>query len=139
MRWPSVLISSILLFGCRTYTITSDSLRAQLLNTRQDTVRITGPLFEKHTYAANGIEMVQCVDKEGRSVKIPNSPSLEARITRVSGKRSTVYFDRIELWGDTLVGHNSRFISSMTVRIPFAEIRKVELQDSGKRFNYAEH
>lgn len=119
--------------------MTADGLRMQLLNTRQDTVHITGPLFEKHTYAANGIDMVQCVDKEGRSVRIPNSPSLEARITRVSGKRSTVYFDRIELRGDTLVGHNSRFISSMTVRIPFNEIRKVVLQDGGKRFTFAEH
>ncbi len=131
-------VSLFLLAGCKTYHITPESLREQLQGTEPTVVRTQGPVFEVHTYKANGIRMIHCTDKEGRPVELPNGPSIEARITMRSGKRNTMYFDRIELRNDTLLGHPSRFAPTLEVRIPFSDIVKVEVQNGGKRFGYTD-
>lgn len=130
--------SLFLLAGCKTYHITPASLREQLKGTGATVVRTQGPVFEVYTYKANGIRVIRCTDKEGRAVELPNGPAIEARITMCSGKRKTMYFDRIELRNDTLLGHPSRFAPTLEVRIPFADIKKVEVQNGGKRFGYTD-
>lgn len=66
------------------------------------------------------------------------APNLEMRITTANGKRRSMYFDRTEMRGDTLIGHPSWIMPGMVYRIPFSNITKVEVQIGGKRLRYAQ-
>jgi len=124
------------LVGCKTYTIAPESLKRQLLESEPTVVHTVGPLGDIHSYLANNIHTIHCLDKSGTAVELPKSPSIEVRITLSSGGRKTMYFDRIELRNDTLLGHPSRFAPAIEVRIPYTEITRIEVQDGKKDFSY---
>jgi hypothetical protein len=130
------IISVLLLGGCKTYLIAPESLRHQLMNASPHDAVVRGPFGEHYRYEAKNIRMIDCVTKDGQPRHMPNGPSIEARITLKSGRRKRMYFDRIALRNDTLIGAPSRFISSLETKIPFAEIVRIEVQNGGKRFRY---
>jgi len=136
MRYIAIIAVGTLFAGCKNYTITPDSLRQQLKNATPAEVRMNGPLGETHNYRANNIHMIHCFDKNGQPAELPNGPAIESRITLANGRRKVMYFDRIELRNDTLIGHPSRFISTMEIRIPYSQIVKIEVQNGGKRMSY---
>lgn len=47
-----------------------------------------------------------------------------------------MYFDTVYLKNDTLFALKSRLIQSLQQKIPFADIAKIEVQDSGKDYKY---
>jgi len=135
------LTTLLLMTSCSTYYLTTDSLKKQfngIDSTNLRPVVVRGPIAKQYKYLANPIDTIECVDSKGNLVKLINKPSIEMRVTEKNGKRTIFYFDRIFLTDSTLVGVRSRFISSIRASIKLREIKKIEVQDGKKNFNYVE-
>lgn len=130
----------MILFSCKTYTISKASFKSQFTKTKEmkdKEVVINNPLFLGNiTYVANDIKSLNVIDKEGKNVNIPNTPSLEMRITHKNGTKYHFYFDTITLENNVLKGSRSRFMPNLTRSIPFDSIAKIEVQEGGKDFHY---
>jgi hypothetical protein len=125
--------------SCSTYYLTTDSLRNQFSgvdSTKLRTVTVRGPIGERYSYLANPINEIKCADKNGNLSRLANSPSIEMRVTETNGKRTIFYFDRIFVTDSTLTGIQSRFISSINKTIKLKDIKKLEIQDGKKNFDY---
>ena len=88
----------------------------------------------KFTYKSNKIDYIKVLDKNGVKDVINNSPALEMRVTLKNNKKYNMYFDTVYLENDTLTGCKSRFFPSLTTKILFNEIIKIEVQDGGKNY-----
>ena len=137
----TIMMGMILLFfSCKTYTISVDSFREQMINAKKEDmkeVKIINPLsYTNIKYASNNIERIKALDKSGKDVYLDNSPSIELRITRRDNKKYFLYFDTVILENDTLKGGESRFIQGLTNQIPMDDIFKIEIQDGKKDFKY---
>lgn len=141
MKVNRYIFGLVLIFvSCKTYTIQLESFEYQLVNAKRNQmseVEINNPLFFGNLkYAANNIITVNVIDKKGNKLTIPNSPSLEMRLTHKNGKKFHFYFDTIILEKGTLIGSRSRFVPNLTRSIPMDSIVKIEIQDGGKNFKY---
>jgi hypothetical protein len=139
IKYPELFMVLLMLTSCTKYYLTTDSLRNQFsqvdsINLRTVTVR--GPAGERYNYLANPIDEIECIDKNGNAFRLPNSPSIEMRVTEANGKRTIFYFDRIFVTDSTLSGSQSRFISSISKTIKLKNIKKIEIQDGNKNFEY---
>ena len=137
----SVLFAIILQLAtsCTTYYLTSDSLKAQFSgidSTKLIPVTVRGPFGDQYKYLANPIHIIDCVDKSGNPTQLTNSPSVEIRVTETNGKRTIFYFDRVFVTDSTLYGVQSRFVSSIQKSIELRNVRKIEIQDGKKNFDY---
>jgi hypothetical protein len=99
-------------------------------------VTVRGPVGERYNYLANPISEIECIDKNGNPSRLTISPSIEMRVTETNGKRIIFYFDRIFVTDTTLSGIQSRFISSINKTIKLKNIKKIEIQDGKKNFDY---
>ena len=141
MKVNICIIGLVLIFvSCKTYTIQLESFEYQLVKARSNQmseVEINNPLFFGNLkYAANNIKTVNVIDKKGNKLTIPNSPSLEMRLTHKNGKKFHFYFDTVILEKGILIGSRSRFIPSLTRSIPLDSIVEIKIQEGGKNFKY---
>lgn len=139
-RYTTLLISSIFMLAssCANYYLTTDSLRTQFAgidSTKLIPVTMRGGV-KRYEYLANPISVINCVDKRGNPAQLKNGPSIEMRVTEVNGKRSIFYFDRILVTDSTLYGVQSRFIDSIKKTLRLKDIKKIEIQDGKKNFDY---
>ena len=131
-----------LLFSCKTYTISVDSFRKQVTKSNSEKLReveINNPTLYTSSnikYFANNIKSIIVIDKNGNEVKLENSPKLEMRITRLNGKKNILLFDTVIVENDTLKGARSRLMQNLRREIPLNDIKKIEIQDSGKVYKY---
>ncbi|MBK9419769.1 MAG: hypothetical protein IPN44_01800 [Flavobacteriales bacterium] len=132
-----IAIAIVSLPGCKTYYLTPASLQEQLLTTAPAETRSISPFGQVLTYQAVQLNTIRCTDKKGVAIELAVAPNIEMRITQASGKRRSMYFDRTELRGDTLIGHPSWIIPTLTYEIPISSITKVEVQNGGKRLRSA--
>ncbi len=134
------LFPAFLLFSCTTYTIPKRTLVEQLVpidSTQLISRIVKGPVGTRYEYLANPISDIACLDKKGQTQRLMNSPSIEMRITEVSGKRTIVYFDRTLIYHNRLIGVRSRFAPFTEVQIDLDEIERIEIQDGKKNFKYS--
>lgn len=135
----TLLIILALVSSCSNYYLTTDGLRKQFEgvdSTTFKTVTVRGPVGERYHYLANPIDIIECYDKNGNPHRLRNSPSIEMRVTDIIGKKRIFYFDRVMVTDSTLIGAQSRFISSMNKTIKLKDIKKIEIQDGKKNFTY---
>ncbi len=138
MMWKTLtLISvSILLFSCKTYTITPESFKEQFATIEYDESYsksvLSGPIY----YNGYVIKNIKVITKEGNLKVLDNDPALEMRVTLKNGKRKIIYFDSMKLEHDTLKGSKARFFSKLITKVPFSEVTKIEIQESGKKIKY---
>lgn len=129
-----------LMISCTTYTIPPENFKNQITrsdNSKMKEVQVNNPLLYKDfKYLSNDVKYLTVYDKKGQEKRIPNSASLEMRVTLLNGKRKYFYFDTVILQNDTLKGGKSRFMSSLTNSIPFDQIVKIEVQEGGKNYYY---
>jgi hypothetical protein len=130
-----------LLFCCKNYTIPVESFREQMTKSGSEKLReveINNPInsIRNIKYEANSIKTIIVIDKKGEKVKIENSPKLEMRITRKNGKKYILLFDTVIVENDTLKGARSRLMQNLRREIPLTDIEKIEIQDSGKVYEY---
>ena len=136
-----VFIAAVLgITSCTTYLIPVESFKQQFLGIDSSdyvNVKVRGPIGEGYYYAANPIGTIKCIDKKGNPHILKNSPSIEIRFTYgEKNKRTVFYFDRIFVNDSCVVGVRSRFVPSLTKTIPLNSIKKIEIQDGRKNFNY---
>lgn len=126
--------------SCKTYTISVDSFREQMKKTNSGSIKdveINNPLtFGTIKYLANDIDRLIVFDKSGQEIYLNNSPSIEMRVTHKNGKKYILYFDTVILENNILKGGRSRFAQGLKREIPMDSIIKIDIQDSGKKFNY---
>jgi hypothetical protein len=141
MKYFLVIFICLSLFiSCKTYYIPRESLVEQFRDidsSKFKDVIVKGPLGEKYRYKANPITIIKCVDKNNNPAELVNSPSIEIRVTH-NGKKTILYFDRVYVNDSVLTGTPSRFISSARRTIPLNQISKIEIQDGGKNYHYAQ-
>ena len=137
----SALFAGLIFFfsSCKTYYIPVDSFKQQFVgmdtsNMREVTTQ--GPAGDRVKYKTYPIDYIHAVDKAGKSVTIPNSPSIEIRFTDTSNKKTIFYFDLIRFDGENITGRQSRFISAFKKTIPISSVKKIEVQDGKKNFSY---
>ena len=125
----------MLLSSCKTYTVTSESFKEQFGYIDYGTSTSTSISGSIH-YNGSQIKKINVIDKNGEMQILDNSPALEMRITLINGKRSHFYFDSMQLKNDTLTGHKARFFPKAVVKVPFMNVVKIEIQESGKKIKY---
>ena len=137
-----VIITIIFLTGsCKTYYLPVDSFKQQFANIDTSKLRevtTQGPMGKEVKYKTFPIGFVKCVDKKGNPVELPISPSLEIRFTDNNNKKTIFYFDLIRVDDTYVSGVQSRIISSIKKTIPLNTIKKIEIQDGGKKYSYVE-
>jgi hypothetical protein len=131
----------LLLSSCKTYTVAPDSFKKQFTEVNRASLQqteINNPLnpFMNIQYPANQLKKIVVLDKNGQQVSLYNSPALETRVTLKNGKRYHFYFDTLILENDSLSGGRSRFVQSLSRKLPFDSIQKIEIQDGGKKYSY---
>lgn len=136
----SLLALVVLMISCKTYTITPENLKKQIIESNSnylEDVKVNNPLsqFSNIKYQANSLKYLNVYDKNGSLSFLQNSPSVEMRVTQKNGKRKIFYLDTVTLENDTLKGSKSRFLG-LNDKIPFDQIIKIEVQDGGKNFYY---
>jgi hypothetical protein len=137
-----ILTTSIfILSSCTTYYMSPISLKQQLQgidSTKLKQVTVKGPGGSIFHYPANPIQNILCTDKIGdQEAVVKNGPSIEIRFTHgYRNKRTIFYFDRILLNNNSVVGVESRLISSISKSIPLDSVTKIEVQDGHKNFRY---
>jgi hypothetical protein len=134
-----LIIGALTTVSCSNYYLTTTSLRNQFAgidSTRLRPVIVRGPLGEKYNYLANPIDVISCFDKKGNVSELINQPSVEMRVTEINGKKTIFYFDRVLVTDSVLHGVRSRFAPSLSKSIKLKDIRKIEIQDGKKNFDY---
>ena len=130
-----LIIVCFTLFSCKTYTVSPESFKEQFVNINYDlstSISISGSIH----YNGYQIKKINVIDKNGKTQTLDNVPSLEMRVTLNNGERKHFYFDSVKLQNDTLTGHKSRFLPKMITKVPFSNIVKIEIQESGKNIEY---
>lgn len=147
MVWLNSFIDSIQSFLAKipspfkSYEIPMESFKQQFQGVDERSLREVqvkfptgGMLSNVITYKANTIKVIKCFDRKNSLHELINGPEVESRITMTNGKRTILFFDTFYLFGNALVGKGSRFISSFVKIIPLDEIKKIEVQNSHKRY-----
>lgn len=127
--------------SCKTYYIPVDSFKQQFAvwdTSKFKQVKTQGPMGDVITYKTYPIDVIKCKDKDGNQVALTNSPALEIRFTDINNKRTTFYFDRIFVKGDSVQGGQSRIITSLIKTIPLKTVKLIEIQNGGKKFKYVD-
>jgi hypothetical protein len=134
----SLLVLLVLTFSCKTYTISPENFKKQLIEGNLDdlkNINVDNPISQ-FEYKAFNLKYLNVTAKNGSTSLIKNSPSIEMRVTLKNGKRKIFYLDTVTLENDTMFGEKSRILG-LTNKIPFNEIVKIEVQDGGKNYQYS--
>lgn len=126
------LIFVVLLSGCATYHITTESLLEQFAGVSQQTKvnMLIAPPFVcfPGVVKGNSLREITVLDKNGREHTLPVTNHTSVKITRKEGKKTTFYFDTLLLKDSTITGNKTHFIKSNIKPIYFADITGIELQ-----------
>lgn len=139
----SLLFVGMFLIACKTYTISPDSFKNQMMHTTADSMqgsKINNPLTNNVfdiKYKYNNIKQIRVNDKDGKEVVLQNKPSLEMKVKLKNGKSFIYYFDTVYLENDSLKGSGSRFISYHKA-ISLSDISEILIQDGKKNFKRVE-
>ena len=101
-------------------------------------VKVIGPLGGTSHYKTYPIDFIKAIDNNGNAVDLKVSPSIEIRFTDSSNRKTIFYFDLMQVHGDSIIGHQSRIITSIKKTILLSYVKKIEVQDGKKNFHYAE-
>jgi hypothetical protein len=125
------------IFSFKVYTISPESLKAQFKDVKRKDIEINNAFddLDSIKYFANNIRKIEVVDKNGKKLKIENSPSLEIRFKLEDKKKYTLYFDTIFIENNILSGERSRILG-LKKEIQFDKIVKIEIQNGRKHFYY---
>ncbi len=126
-----------LLCSCATYHLAPGDLVNQIRAAHQNELNVThsSPMIPSQRYNGNGVKELICYDKHEKKTSLRITPAIEMRITDTNGHRHIFYFDTVNLEDSVLVGMNSRILSTKR-RLSIANMRKVEVQNGGKAYQY---
>lgn len=121
----------IMLTGCQTYHMTTQSLIEQLAETKKETkvnMIIAYPFFFPGVVTGNDLREIKVLNKYEKECIIPVTHHTGVRITKNDGKRKTFYFDTLIIEDSTITGKNDHFLGINIKPINLNNIQKIELQ-----------
>lgn len=127
----TLLIALLLLSGCTTYHVSTQSLLEQFANTqpeRKVTVFIAFPIIFPGIVTGNSLRSINVLDKKEQEHTINVTRSTGIRVTQKDGKRKTFYFNTLLIKDSILTGKYDHFIGVNIKPINLNDIEKIEIQ-----------
>ena len=127
----TLLLTTIFLFGCTTYHLTTESLLQQFADVHPETKKnfiVALPLIFPGTVTGNSLTEVKVIDQNNKEHTIPVTNHTGIRITKKDGTRKTFYFDTLLIKDSTINGKKSHFVGLDIAPIRLDDIAKIELQ-----------
>jgi hypothetical protein len=133
------LIVAVIIFSitsCKTYYMTSSSLKEQLQNINPDKIRdaydfrlgLAGVALKGGKNFYNGIDSITVTDKAGNLHQRPVTSKTGIRLTNAQGRRIQLYFDSIFLRDSLVYGSKSHFITLPVTPMNIDSLVKIEIQ-----------
>jgi hypothetical protein len=127
------LLGSVILSGCATYHMSTESLVNQLANSQPETkvkIIVAPPLFFfPGIVSGNSLKKVTVLDKNEKPQTLTVTNRTSIRITKKDGKRKAFYFDTLLIKDSTITGKNDHFVGVPIKPINLNTIQKIELQN----------
>src|SRR5579863_1504490 len=128
MSSPMVFFCLILLTGCATYHITTQSLVEQMANSGTEEKTVTGfaPPFIFYSGSVNGnsLTKITCLDKDGKEVTFDVGNRTSVRITKLDNSRVTFYFNTLLIKDSTITGDKTHFFKSLIKPVMLKDVSK---------------
>lgn len=125
-------VCTLLLSGCATYHLSTQSLLEQFAGTQKEKkilIVIMPPyFFYPGIVDGNSLRTIDVLDKSEQPHTLNVNRHTGVRITQKTGKRTTFYFNTLLLKDSTITGSKTHFFTAKIKPIQFANIEKIELQ-----------
>jgi hypothetical protein len=124
-------LSTLFLFGCSTYHLTTGSLLQQFANVHSEkkiNIIFVFPFIFPGTVTGNTLTKIKVVDQNNKEQTIPVTKHTGVRITKKDGTKKTFYFDTLLIQDSTINGKRSHFVGLDIKPIKLDDIEKIELQ-----------
>lgn len=132
----AVVCIALLCVSCKTYYIPVADFRPMFAGkTRSRIVTTQSPFGGRTTYSTYPIDVIKCQDKKGNAHELVNGPFIEMRVTDTNGRRTVFYFDKILVSDSMISGEKSRILG-ITANIHINSLKKIEVQNGGKKYSY---
>ena len=126
----------LLMTSCKTYYMTSSSLKGQLQNIDPNKIQdaydfrlgLAGVALKGGKNFYNGIEKIKVTDKNGNYSEIIVTNRTAIRLTNSNGKRVQLYFDSMFIRDSLVYGSKSHFITLPINPLNIDSLVKIEIQ-----------
>jgi hypothetical protein len=121
----------LLLTGCATYHISTQSLVQQFADTqpeKKSVVLVVFPFFIPFSVNGNSLQTLKVLDKNGKEAVIPVTNRTSVRITRNDSSRTTFYFNTLLIQDSTITGSKTHFFEAHIKPMKLKDIAKIEVQ-----------
>lgn len=125
------VIIALLLSSCASYTISKESLVAQLKET-QNVSEERNVSSLGTNYYSNNLSKIKCIDKMGQEVWLYSGKNMNFKITNSTNESLGMYFDTVIFQNDTLFGLKSRILGGKRM-VPIKDITKIIIQAEDPR------
>jgi hypothetical protein len=119
-----LLFFCLLLTGCATYHVSTQSLLQQFADTQPEKKTI---LVAFHVNG-NDLKTIRVLDKNGNEVVLPVTTHTGVRITKQDSSRVTFYFNTLQINDSTITGSKAHFFEAHFKPIKLSDIAKIEIQ-----------
>jgi hypothetical protein len=134
--YSALIFLVVLTTSCSTYYVTPASFKEQLqridpnkINDAYDfRLGMLGVALKGGKNFYNGIETLNCKDKNGRDVVFFIKPQTGIRLTDSSGRRQQLYFDSVFLRDSMVYGSKSHFITLPVTPMNVNKLALIEIQ-----------
>jgi hypothetical protein len=126
-----LFLTTLFLFGCTTYHLTTESLLQQFANVHPETKTnfiVAFPLIFPGTVTGNSLTEINVLDQNNKEHTIPVTNHTGVRITKKDGTRKTFYFDTLIIKDSIINGKKSHFVGLDIKPLKLDDIAKIELQ-----------
>jgi hypothetical protein len=126
------LFAPLLLTGCATYHLTTESLVQQMADTQPEKKYTYMPSFPFIPFSVDGnsLHQLKCLDKNGKETSIDVTNRTSVRITLADSSRKTFYFNTLLIKDSTLSGSKTHFFEMHIKPINLRDVVKIEVQKS---------
>lgn len=129
-------VTSLALTSCKTYYISSSSLKEQLQNIDPNKIRdaydfrlgLAGVVLKGGKNFYNGIDRIKVTDQNGNATERVVTARTAIRMTNTKGRRMQLYFDSIFLRDSLVYGSKSHFITLPVTPMNIDSLTKIEVQ-----------
>jgi len=123
---PLGLLCVLILSGCATYHITTQSLRDQLAGTTME--KKSNLLIPVDNIKGNSLTTVNVLDKKEQPYTLHVTQRTGVRIKQNNGKKVTFYFNTLQVTDSTITGSKTHLYNAKIKPILLRNITSIELQ-----------
>jgi hypothetical protein len=131
MKKALLLLSApLLLAGCATYHLSTESLVQQMADTQPEKKYIYAPTlpFIPFSVDGNSLHQLKCLDKSGKETTIDVTNRTSVRLTLADSSRTTFYFNTLLLKDSTIAGSKTHFFEMHIKPVKLRDVVKIEVQ-----------